>query len=70
MTTQEKDMTSAEARDILWDFSKNLLDGMVGAYYVNLRNAIKVLYDESYYNEVGAQPTFKDECNPTCGCSQ
>lgn len=66
---QEKEMSSAEARDILWDFSKYLLDGMVGAYYVNLRNAIKVLYDESYYAETGAQ-SYKDECNPTCGCSQ
>lgn len=59
-------MSSAEARDILWDFSKNLLDGMVGAYYVNLKTAIQTLYDESYYNE--GNPV--EECNPTCGCSQ
>ena len=69
MTTQEKDMTSAEARDILWDFSKTLLDGMSGVYYQNLRKAIQVLYSESYYAETGAKP-YKDECNPTCGCSQ
>ena len=66
----EKEMSSAEARDILWDFSKNLLDGMVGAYYVNLRKAIQTLYDESYYAESGRQSPFQDECNPTCGCSQ
>ena len=63
-------MTSAEARDILWDFNKTLLDGLPGAYYVKLRKAIETLYNESYWAEMGAQPPYKDECNPTCGCSQ
>lgn len=60
-------MTSAEARDILWDFSKTLLDGMSGAYYIKLREAIEVLYNESLEKETGAQSS---KCNPTCGCSQ
>lgn len=59
-------MTSAEARDILWSFQQNFLDGLTGAYYVNLKEAIKILYEESYY----ADPdNTKEECNPTCGCS-
>lgn len=64
------EMSPAEARDILWSFQQTFLDGLTGTYYQKLREAIQALYDESYYNEVGAQPTFKDECNPTCGCSQ
>lgn len=61
-------MTSAEARDILISFEQTFLSGLHGEYYMKLKEAIKTLYDESYYAEMGAQPP--SQCNPTCGCSQ
>lgn len=57
-------MSSAEARDILWDFQKTFIEKLPGAYYDKLREAIQILYNESYYRD-----NPKEECNETCGCS-